>query len=210
MIASVNGHPAICDVVDDPDAKLMLRAKAGDHSALEELTIRYRPRVAGAVTRLMGHDRHSEDLTQEVFLRVYLARNTYVVTAKFSTWLFTIVRNVVSNARRYFARRRERTGNGADGSMPDPLRDLRAETPYETPIQAAMRGEDRRLVRTAIARLPARQRIAVSLYYFQGLNYEATARALDTSQDALKSLLRRARVNIQQSLTPHMDDVVKC
>jgi len=203
MIAAINGHPAICDVVDDPDARLMLRAKAGDPSALDELTTRYRPRVTGAVTRLMGHDRHSEDLTQEVFLRVFLARNTYVVTAKFSTWLFTIVHNVVRNARRYFARRRERTGNGADGSLRDLFRNLRVETPYETPIQAAIRGEDRSLVQTAIARLPARQRMAVSLYYFQGMNYEATACAMDTSQDALKSLLRRARVNIRQLLTPH-------
>lgn len=82
----------------DPDANLMLQVRAGSEEAFNELLRRYEDRVRGIITHLMGGTAYSDDLTQDVFLRVYRARRTYVVGAKFSTWLFTIVNNVVSNA----------------------------------------------------------------------------------------------------------------
>ena len=73
----------------DPDVRLMLKVKAGSHAAFEELVQRYQDRVRGIIAHLLGSSAHAEDLTQEVFLRVYRARRSYVVSAKFATWLFT-------------------------------------------------------------------------------------------------------------------------
>ena len=85
----------------------MLEVRAGDAQAFEELMLRYQNRLLSLLTHLVGQRDLAEDLTQEVFLRVYRARKRYVPGAKFSTWLFTIAGNVASNALRTKARRRE-------------------------------------------------------------------------------------------------------
>ncbi len=205
MIAVPNRHSSGWTIAEDPDTRLMLRVRAGDLSAFDELTVQYRPKVTRVVTHLLGNDRHSEDLAQEVFLRVYRARKTYVVTAKFSAWLFRIVNGVVCNARRYLARRPETSGLGVDGSYAGPVDFVPSRRAAETPVEYAMRGELRHLVRKAVAQLGDRQQTAISLFYFRGLSYAASADAMDISQQALKSLLRRARVKIQESLTPYLE-----
>ena len=183
----------------------MLRVRAGDPSAFDELTVGYGPQVTRVVTYLMGNDRYSEDLAQEVFLRVYRARKTYVATAKFSTWLFTMVNSVVSNARRYLAKRPETNGLSGDGSCAGPLHFVSLRPAAETPVDYAVRGELQRLVRTIVAQLGDRQRTAISLFYFHGLDYAATADVMDISRQALKSLLHRARVKLQESLTSYVE-----
>jgi RNA polymerase sigma-70 factor (ECF subfamily) len=183
----------------------MLRVRAGDPSAFDKLTVRYRPQVTRVVTHLLGTDRHSDDLAQEVFLRAYRARRNYVATAKFSTWLFRIVNSVVSNARRYLARRPATNGLGWEASCAGPLDFVPSRPAAETPVEYAMRRELECLVRTTVAQLAASQRTAVSLFYFQGLSYAATADAMHISEQALKSLLHRARVKMKQSLTPYLE-----
>jgi RNA polymerase sigma factor (sigma-70 family) len=69
-----------------------------------------------------------------------------------------------------------------------------------------MRKELQGLVRIAVAKLAKRQQTAVSLYYLQGLSYAATADAMHISQQALKSLLRRARVKMSESMTPYLEN----
>src|SRR6476620_4172728 len=91
----------------DPDVRLMLQVRDGDALAFEELMLRYQNRLMSLLTHLVGQRDLAEDLTQEVFLRVYRARKRYVPGAKFSTWLFTIAGNVASNALRSKSRRRE-------------------------------------------------------------------------------------------------------
>ncbi len=85
----------------------MLQVRDNDGQAFEELMLRYQNRILSLLTHLVSDRELAEDLTQEVFLRVYRARRRYVPGAKFSTWLFTIAGNVASNARRTKARRRE-------------------------------------------------------------------------------------------------------
>jgi RNA polymerase sigma-70 factor (ECF subfamily) len=185
----------------DPDVKLMLRVRAGDVAAYNELFRRYNDRVQAVITYLMGNRQSTEDLAQEVFLRVYRARHNYVVRAKFSTWLFTIVNNVVSNARRSLGRRREVNIvlDDPDGSH---VENLWCDTRVKSPAQVAEHKELSSLVHHGISQLVARQQAAVSLCDLVGMTYADVATELGTTPDAAKSLIHRGRMNLRKVLEP--------
>src|SRR5438067_13786066 len=90
---------------DDPDIDLMLRVGADDASAFSELLERYRTRLFGHFFRILNNRQDAEDLTQEVFLRLYRSRKRYQPRARFATWLFHITQNVARNALRSRRRR---------------------------------------------------------------------------------------------------------
>jgi RNA polymerase sigma-70 factor (ECF subfamily) len=183
----------------DPDAQLMVKVRSGSNEAFNALVEQYEDRVRGIVTHLMGSAQQADDLTQDVFLRVYRARRSYVVGAKFSTWLFTIVRNVVSNARRTLGRRREIAWNNNQAG------DLHRSEAFvvsrrESPVHDAERTETCKLVRGCIRRLASRQQTALVLCDLQGESYAGVAAALGTSEDAAKSLIHRGRSNLRRML----------
>ncbi len=93
----------------DPDVRLMMRVREGDEDAANELTRQYHDYVQHTINYLLRGSQSTADLTQEVFLRVFRASSRYEPRAKFSTWLFTIVNNVVSNERRRMRKRRNTT-----------------------------------------------------------------------------------------------------
>ena len=205
MIALTTQHdrrPAAAD----PDAQLMLRVRNGDREAFNQLTVRHSPRVQWLITYLMGSDAQSEDLTQEVFLRAYRARHSYVPTSKFTTWLITIAKNVVANARRSHATRRERTVGTVGDTQSNLLEHLNRDVASETPHDALVREEGRRVVHAAVAQLADRQRSAVMMFHFDGMSYAAIGEAMSASQEAVKSLLHRARANLRGCLTPYVDN----
>src|ERR1700678_2933191 len=84
----------------DPDAALMLRVKRGDRAAFAELVDKYKQPVMNFIYRSLRDETEAEDLAQNVFLQVYKSRSRYKQTAKFSTWLFTIARNLCLNELR--------------------------------------------------------------------------------------------------------------
>jgi RNA polymerase sigma-70 factor (ECF subfamily) len=104
---AVSESTAIRYEASDPDVRLMLQVRDDNAAAFEELVLRYQGRLLTVLENLVRNRELAEDLTQEVFLRVYRARKSYQAGAKFSTWLFTIANNVASNARRSKSRRRE-------------------------------------------------------------------------------------------------------
>ena len=81
----------------DPDVRLMLQVRDDVPGAFEALVERYQHRLVGVLFHLVGRVEEAEDLTQEVFLRIYKARKGYRPRAKFSTWLFTIANNLALN-----------------------------------------------------------------------------------------------------------------
>jgi len=85
----------------------MIEVREGSASAFEELMVRYGPRLVRVLEHMVGRRELAEDLAQDVFLRVYRARNNYEPTAKFATWLFTIANNAAANALRDRSRRPE-------------------------------------------------------------------------------------------------------
>ena len=84
----------------DPDADLMLRVKQGDRSAFEALVEKYQQPVMNLIYRMLPDAAEAEDIAQHVFLQVFKSAHRYEVSAKFSTWLFTIARNLSLNELR--------------------------------------------------------------------------------------------------------------
>ncbi len=189
----------------DPDVRLMLQVRDGDAMAFESLVVRYQNRVINLMRHLTGRSDLAEDLSQEVFLRVYRARENYKPGAKFTTWLFTIAGNVASNARRSMARRREVNLEGRESGPlgGSPLEQLVLAASGQMPARQLDKSEMRQIVQLAIEALNERQRMAVMLSKFEGMCYEDIAEVMETSPQAIKSLLSRARAALREVLQPY-------
>src|SRR5437868_4393508 len=189
----------------------MLQVREGDAAAFTELVLRYQNRLLTVLEHLVGNREQAEDLAQEVFVRVFKARERYTPEAKFSTWLFTIANNIASNALRSRSRRREvgvPEGNGAE-STPLSLDQLAKAASGAMPTRALDRAEQAEMVRSAVASLNERQRMALLLAKFEGMSYQDIAQTMDLSVQAIKSLLSRARVNLKELLTPYVESGVR-
>jgi RNA polymerase sigma-70 factor (ECF subfamily) len=188
---------------DDPDVRLMLQVKRGNDEAFACLQERYTPRVFGYFCRLLRDRAEAEDLTQEVFLRLYRARQRYQPRARFATWVFHITQNVARNALR--SRRRHpciqlAPDGPAGGGLLEELLVDRAGGP-SSPLE---RDELAIVVRAAVAELAGRQRTALELHQFHDRTYAEVAAELDMTPKAAKSLLYRARNQLREALQPFM------
>ena len=209
-MALTQSHPNHYEL-HDPDVRLMLQVRDGDAAAFTELVLRYQNRLLTVLEHLVGNREQAEDLTQDVFIRVFKARERYLPEAKFSTWLFTIANNVASNALRSRSRRREvgvPEGNGAD-SVPMSLDQMAKAASGFMPTRALDKAEQAEMVRGAVANLNERQRMALLLAKFEGMSYQDIAQTMGLSVQAIKSLLSRARVNLKEMLTPYVESGVR-
>lgn len=184
----------------------MLEVRNDSAAAFEELMLRYQNRVLTVLEHLVGSRDEAEDLAQDVFLRVFRARKTYVPGSKFSTWLFTIVNNVSLNARRFRSRRREINlpeETSASGS-PRGLAEMAQAASGLMPTRALDKAEMRAVVRASLSVLNERQRMAVLLNKFEGLGYADIGEAMQMTPQAVKSLLSRARTALRDILEPYL------
>src|SRR5262245_42492650 len=188
----------------DPDAALMLGVKQGDGGAFTELVNKYKQPVMNVVYRMLRDATEAEDLAQNVFIQVYRSAHRYQVAAKFSTWLFTITRNLCLNEIRRRAR------HPAD-SLDEEHRD-RGEQPRHqivdrlapAPEAGVLHGELEDMVAQAIAELPDNQRDALLLCRQEEVSYEEIAQILGCTLSATKSLIHRGRETIKQRLKPYL------
>ncbi len=178
----------------DDDSQLMLAFQKGDRQAFDTLFRSYTPRLMSFLTRMVRDRARAEELTQEVFVRIYQAAERYEPRAKFSTWLFGIAHNLALNdlARAY--RKREQ-----------PLEDVHIDTTADARPDAGEQLEARRTsesLEKAIGELPERQRSALLMRSVQGLGYEEIGEAMGTSVSSVKSMLHRAR----EKLVAHLEE----
>lgn len=199
MIAP-NDHDAFRDFDSESDVALMGRVRDGDDDAFACLMVRHRKYVDWTLSQFVGNQHDLEDMQQEVFLRVFRARQTYRPQAKFSTWLFTITRNVALNRLRKSSRRYERN-LAPDDSLRAFRLDKLAHAPADhAPEAIVKRAETCTVVRDAISDLNLRQRTAIELAYLRGHSHRAIADWMNTTPEAVKSLLRRTRCKLRDSL----------
>ncbi len=184
----------------------MLRVRANDAEAFAELVQRHQQRLIAWMTHVVGRRDLAEDLAQDVFLRIYKARGRYVPGSKFSTWMYTIARNVALGALRSRARNKEfnlvAQDSGAGEVNPLAAQALAASGLMPTrQLATAELGE---VVRLAVSELSERQRMAVLLNKFEHLSYEEIAEVMEMTPAAIKSLLTRARANLREVLAPYL------
>ncbi len=183
------------------DHAWMERIGRGDHEAFRELVTAYQDVVIGTVARMLGNAADAEDIAQQVFLRIWRSAGRYRPDAKFTTYLFTITRNLVFNETRRRSRKREVSGDEREDSF-----HLQHESPASARPDAELQhAELSRAVDAAIAALPEPQRMAVVLRRYEEMPYDEIANVLDLTVPAVKSLLFRARGALRQSLAAHLD-----
>ncbi len=191
----------------DPDVRLMLQVREGSAAAFEALVEKHQKRLVMVLEHLVSDRTQAEDLAQDVFLRVYRARERYVPTAKFSTWLYTITHNVASNSIRKSSRRKEiNLVASPSGSMPvRPLDTMAKDKSNLMPTRLADQKEMEKVIRDAIQSLGPRQRMAMLLSKYEGMSYNEIAESMELTTQAVKSLLSRARGNLKELLAPYLN-----
>lgn len=190
----------VVKAVTDPEIALMLRVQRDEPGAFAELIDQYSSRIFGRFYRQFCDRQESEDLVQDVFLRLYRNRKRYRPSAKFSTWLFHIARNVARNAVRT-RRRRPIKSVALHESGDDSMFVPRFRQEADIPSRSLERAEVSLLVRDAVALLQGRQRTAVELQCLDH-SYSEIAAKLAMTAKAAKSLLYRARNELRESLSP--------
>jgi len=181
---------------------LMRRVTGGDKHAFEALVYRHQRPVLNFIFRSLGNRAEAEDLTQEVFLRVWKSAETYKPDAKFTTWLYRIAINLCINKqralriRRWFSvfRPHELKQNSGDTFFPTEG----AET--TTAENHLINSEQSRRILNALNDLPASQRLAIVLKIYDGLSYHEISQLMNRSVSAVDSLLIRAKKNLRKKL----------
>jgi RNA polymerase sigma-70 factor (ECF subfamily) len=179
----------------------MLDVKAGDDASFDLLLQKYRTPLVNFLYRMVRDTATAEDLAQEVFLRVYRAREQYSPSAKFTTWLFRIATNLALNSMRDNRHRKMDVSIDAT-PVDEDLAPMQLPAP-EMRIDEHMIERDRAdFIRSAISALPEKQRVAVLLHKYEEMDYGEIAKILDCSESALKSLLFRAYETLRVQLAP--------
>ena len=198
--------PTATNQPDDDTAQdfaLMKQIAGGDESAFRALVLRHQDAVIGTVAKMLGSPTDAEDIAQQVFLRVWQHAKQYRPDAKFTTYLFTITRNLVFNESRRRSRKKEvpLVTDDASGNHHEP-----GDVAHRQPDATLLEAELRKAVDQAIASLPETQRLAVVLRRYDGLSYEEIAEVLDLSVSAVKSQLFRARHSLREALSGYLND----
>lgn len=196
------------DPIKDPDVALMLRVREDDAVAFEFLVDRFQRKIIRFMCGWTRSADLAEDLAQEVFMRIYKSRKSYVPTAKFSTWLYRIAHNVASNHVRDVSVRREyqlsKAGNGSTSGLL--LENIAVSPSGYQPTRNMDHQERSRVIMVALEALGERQRTAILLSKFEGMSYQEIGETMGLTVQAVKSLLMRARVNLKNLLEPYLQE----
>ena len=177
--------------VDDHDEDLVARAGKGDQLAASTLVLRHTDKIMGVCFKMLGSRDQAEDATQETFLRLWKSAARWRPQgAKFETWLYRVAMNIC------FDRLRKRGREAPEDAAPEQI--------DKAPRADAMMMQEERalIIQKAMAALPDRQRMAITLCHYQELSNIEAAEIMEASVEAVESLLSRARRSLREKLTP--------
>jgi len=184
------------DAALEPDTQLVQLCLRGDGSAWEELVRRHARRVYGLCYRFTSSRHEAEDLSQEVFLRVFKTLGSYsAVHGGFATWMTSLTRNLLID--HYRRTKRDRMTDSMDDAMPE-LEEKPAAG--RRPDQIAQLGELSRQVQQALGKLSPELREAVILRDLQGLDYQEIQAVLQVPEGTVKSRINRGRIELARVL----------
>ncbi|MBI5635007.1 MAG: RNA polymerase sigma factor [Nitrospirae bacterium] len=181
------------DSSEETDISIMGLIRKGDAKAFELLIARHQRAVYNLALRFLNDSDEAEDVAQDVFIRIYKAAATYTPDAKFTTWLYTIVRNLCFNVLR--SRRQAVIVSVDDEALPE----LPAQN--EDPVKRITRQQLRKKVIHAVGRLPENMRLAVILSKYHGLSYDEVAGIMGCSVNAIKLRVHRAKALLAEELS---------
>jgi RNA polymerase sigma-70 factor, ECF subfamily len=182
------------------DAAIMLRVAAGDEDSFSYLVEKYHRSIVHFLYRMTHNQAVAEELAQDVFLRVYRARMSYRAEARFTTWLYRIATNLAVNYAR--DTRHERAAQTVYLDAPDPETGVSPDVADDEPSveQRMLREERMAAIRSCAMALPERQRMAVLMHKYEGMDYRQIGEVLKLSESATKSLLFRAYQTLRDKL----------
>jgi RNA polymerase sigma-70 factor (ECF subfamily) len=182
------------------DAAIMLRVAEGDEASFNYLAEKYHRPMIHFLYRMVGNQAIAEELAQEVFLRVYRARSSYRAEARFTTWLYRIATNLGVNYAR--DTRHERMAQTVYLDAPDEETRTTPDVADDEPTveQRLLRDERMAAIRRHVMALPERQRMAVLMHKYEGMDYRQIGEVLKLSESATKSLLFRAYQTLREKL----------
>ncbi len=185
---------------ESSDAAIMLRVAAGDEAGFNYLVGKHYRAMIHFLFRTVHNQAVAEELAQEVFLRVYRSRESYRAEAKFTTWLYRIATNLVVNHAR--DTRHERAAQNVYLDVPDEETGTTPDVADDEPTveQRLLREERMAAIRKHVMALPERQRMAVLMHKYQGMDYRQIGEVLKLSESATKSLLFRAYQTLRDKL----------
>jgi len=178
------------------DEQLIARFQAGDENAYIELVNRYRDRLINFVFQFLGDREQSEDVVQDTMLKLYVKKHYYREIAKFSTWIYTIARNLANTELRKRKRRKttllsQMTRNERDYDLPA----IQPETGQEVQSEFA-----EKRIQAAIHALPEHFKTVIILRDIQELSYDDISSIVNVPLGTVKSRINRARLQLQVDL----------
>ena len=181
------------------DEELMARIAEGDEYALQILVERHQTSLLNLIYRFLGDRTKSQDLAQEVFLRIWQAARGYKPKAKFTTWLYRIAANVCLNELKASRRKKWLRFFQVDRDE-QKVEEEAFSDGSPSPEDLLLSRERNHQITQALQSLPENQRMALILKRYDDLAYEEIARILNCSVAAVESLLVRAKKNLQEKL----------
>jgi RNA polymerase sigma-70 factor, ECF subfamily len=187
----------------DPDAALMVAFQQGDEAAFEQILDKYHKVIVNFIYKIVNNRAEAEELAQDVFLRIYRARNSYEPRARFSAWIYRIATNVGLKAAG--RKRRAPFGFGLDtryeftGKVEGRSREPDAE-------QKLVESEMGKVVRQIIRGLPKNEKIAIILRRYEGLSYKEIADVMNCTEPAVKTYIHRGKLRLRDRIRPYLKE----
>ncbi len=192
------------EVDNRTDEELMLQFQRGDEACFRVLVDRHKQRIFNLTFRFLNGNQEAEDIAQEVFVKVFSAKDTYKPAAKFTTWLYVVARNTCLQALR------KRSSDVSLDERPENRQEghysLVADGRQQGPCEAALSAEKQKKIGEALSRLPESQRLVILLKRYDDLSYEEIADIMSCSIQAVKSLLFRGRQAMKEFLKEYLGE----